>query len=45
MRFVNEWLTEVADHVVGLLSVQLLKCQALSQRGRLQLKADLTYLT
>jgi hypothetical protein len=45
MRFVNEWLMEVADHVVGLLSVQLLKCSTLSQRGCFQLKADLTYLT
>lgn len=44
LRFVNEWLSAVADAAVGLLLAQLLRVEALSRTGAAQLVTDLDYL-
>lgn len=44
LRFVNEWLSAVADAAVGLLLAQILRVEALSRTGAAQLVTDLDYL-
>jgi hypothetical protein len=44
LRFVNEWLSAVADYVVGLFIVQVLRLRSLSGKGCFQMSADVTYI-
>jgi hypothetical protein len=44
LQFVNEWLTTVTDHAVGLFLAQAVKLSALSAKGCFQLSADIGYL-
>jgi hypothetical protein len=44
LRFVNEWLSAVADAAVGLLLAQTARIEALSRAGAAQLVTDLEYL-
>jgi hypothetical protein len=44
LRFVNEWLSAVADAAVGLLLAQIARIETLSKAGAAQLVTDLEYL-
>lgn len=44
LRFVNEWLSAVADATVGLLLAQVATVPVLTAAGRAQLLTDLEYL-
>jgi hypothetical protein len=44
LRFVNEWLSAVADAAVGLLLAQIARIETLSRAGAAQLVTDLEYL-
>lgn len=44
LRFVNEWLSAVADATVGLLLSQVATVSVLTAAGRSQLLTDLEYL-
>ena len=44
LRFVNDWLSAISDHTVGVLLTQICQIPKLSALGRAQLRVDLTYL-
>lgn len=44
LQFVNEWLTAVTDHVIGLFLAQVMRLNNLSTKGCFQLGADIGYL-
>ena len=44
LLFVNEWLTAIADAVVGLFLCRILEIEQLSALGAAQLIVDLDYL-
>lgn len=44
IRFVNEWLSVIADYITGLLISQIVKVKSLSTRACYQIGADITYL-